>query len=379
MFFYIFVFLQIFKPFSSSTSSLPEFGFTGVVREVETSYFVEPVPGIKLPVSRIVVEIEQADNGSTVDFSFTMPGGFIEEGIVTRISRFPLPVRGQKYQFVTRLINYENKLVFLRPFYPAPTNNHKNSLPLPVYMKNSSGVPLHWALHCIHLYLWQEEPLLEPLLEILQVVKEKWTNPEESSLEFTIQQVESESWGYELTGREISEIRFVRDGWSWGEQADAITVITYYDEPGYKDDGLIIDADILINYQEVMPQSLDASWLSTVLMHEIGHLAGLDHTCNLEDDFIDPLLPYCTEENLDPRITDSIMYPFSSARNNWLSELDKEGRNTLFPVDDSRRCYRKKDSDGCRTTVGNKNLPFPVVFIFLLAMAATKKVLKSGN
>ena len=92
-------------------------------------------------------------------------------------------------------------------------------------------------------------------------------------------------------------------------EAIAVTAIIYGDRTG-----VIYDADILINERDYRFSTFRAGGyvdLESVLLHEGGHLLGLDHTCGLQGE----TQPSCYDPNLtsDPtrlaRITDAVMYP----------------------------------------------------------------------
>jgi hypothetical protein len=106
--------------------------------------------------------------------------------------------------------------------------------------------------------------------------------------------------------------------------AAGVTTVTFVDEPGDDRDGEIIDADVELNNvtfrltHEGMGtnprEGLCDADLGNTLVHELGHLLGLEHTCRGSGDpprfdQTGALIPLCAE-TIDPVITEATMYPF---------------------------------------------------------------------
>ncbi len=105
-------------------------------------------------------------------------------------------------------------------------------------------------------------------------------------------------------------------------QAAGVTTVTFVDDPEDERDGEIVDADIelnnvtfrlTVNGQGTGTAACDAD-LSNTLVHELGHLLGLEHTCRgpgdpARVDHTGAAVPLCTETS-DPVITEATMYPF---------------------------------------------------------------------
>ena len=126
----------------------------------------------------------------------------------------------------------------------------------------------------------------------------------------------------------------------------AITTIFFIDQVGKPDDGAILDADIEVNgagYAIALGCEVTCTTSSThdvaadlqnTLTHELGHLLGLDHTCN-EGAGVPPLdgqckpAPACEPRNALPAvITEATMYDFQEPeeiRKRTLTQDDVDG------------------------------------------------------
>jgi hypothetical protein len=112
--------------------------------------------------------------------------------------------------------------------------------------------------------------------------------------------------------------------------ATATTTVFFHDDPGARDDGEIMEADMEVNAVHFTfndngdPNDID---MQQVFAHETGHGLGLDHTCYtdsaqtpLEDNLGNPQL-YCFPVSaLTPGVTAATMYPFTAP-----GETDKRG------------------------------------------------------
>jgi hypothetical protein len=127
-------------------------------------------------------------------------------------------------------------------------------------------------------------------------------------------------------------------------QASGITTLLFVDDPGDDRDGEIIDADIELNNVDFAistggvsqsPAGCQAD-LGNTLVHELGHLLGLGHTCLGPADVPRPdgngaLVPLCGPGN-DAVITDATMYPFQTCGETSKASLSADDTAALCAI-----------------------------------------------
>ncbi|MBU1222010.1 hypothetical protein KKF34_07835 [Myxococcota bacterium] len=240
-------------------------------------------------------------------------------------------------------------------------------------MKSSSGVPLRHGSTCIFLTpAGGDSDNLESLL---------YTNALSfdealiglSALQFFID--EPDAFSDDIG---VNSVYFITDSWNYEPSADAMTILTWIDDPGGSEDGIIVDADILINDTDGrFSLNQDSTRLQRVLIHEMGHAAGLDHPCRLLGTE-DSSLPFCTDTGLDEIITRSIMYPFSGVENLIPNNDDISGFATLYPMNSDFACerYEPPGDEGCSCSslnLNGKHNPWVLAFFTVCLIFIRKK------
>lgn len=181
-------------------------------------------------------------------------------------------------------------------------------------------------------------------------------------------------WSEELCGEEPKA-----GCWSHDENAAAITTVSFVDNPNSERDGQIIDADIELNgvYFTFTTSAAVETDIENTLVHELGHLMGLDHPC---DDGVRSPPPY---DHLGRRIPpcgrepdwyqEVTMYNFADygeTKKRSPEKDDVRGICDLYPVkSDPGVCKAAELPGGPCTVGGSGSLPEVSGLLLLLFVA----------
>lgn len=166
--------------------------------------------------------------------------------------------------------------------------------------------------------------------------------------------------------------------------AAGVTTVTFVDDPDDERDGEIIDADIELNNvtfritdggQGAGTAACDAELINT-LVHELGHLIGLEHTCRgaadpPRTDGTGAAVPLCGETS-DPLLLDATMYPYQDCGETKKATPEADDIaavcNAYPAADDPGECAAPDDLTGGCCGVG-RGAPGTAAALALLVIA----------
>jgi len=233
--------------------------------------------------------------------------------------------------------------------------------------ETSAGKKVRWSTPCHNYYINEEgsHQIVDGSdMEAVKASFKAWTDVDCSALTFQFAgETNFSTTGFGQEESPINLVVFRDKKWPYNERPVAFTAVTYN-----KDDGLILDADIELNEQDyAFTTTPDKEHfkidLQNTLTHEVGHVAGLDHSSDSE----------------------STMYfkaaPGESSKRT-LGPDDIEGLCTLYPEANAKPCAavkpqylfidfpEGKEPGGCSASVGRGGAVFPAGLLLVLALVA---------
>lgn len=265
-----------------------------------------------------------------------------------------------------------------------------------------SGVPLYWAKSCAQIVRAAEGTAgvagnteQDVVLESMSV----WNTAIASCsfLNLADQGTEDREVGRDF----VNVIKFRDDRWCrppvdgdpercFNAQAAGVTTVTFVDEPSDERDGEIVDADIELNNvtfaitvegQGSGTAPCDAD-LANTLVHELGHLLGLEHTCRGAGDpervdHTGAAVPLCTSTS-DPIITEATMYPFQQCGETKKQSPEADDIQAIcasHPIaDDPGVCEPPDDlTGGCCSASSDPTQPVALALLALALASARRR------
>lgn len=239
-------------------------------------------------------------------------------------------------------------------------------------------------------------------LEAIQRAVDGWTEATKSCSYFHIDVLppsEEIEPGYKRRQGSLNGVFWVESGWaSLGGAGDpahppsmaapGITTVFFVDDPQRFDHGRILHADIFLNgehFSFATDGSSAAEDVQNVVTHELGHLMGLDHTC--DDGARSPLpldnngnpIPSCFGGGLSSAVIDATMYNFTT-----LGETSKRspeagdilGICETYPLaEDPGHCGPTTAGGGCGIAEGARDTSsWPIaLLVWLLGCALGRR------
>jgi hypothetical protein len=256
-----------------------------------------------------------------------------------------------------------------------------SSIPSVRTTTRKSGVPLYWAKSCALIVRAAEGTSGIPGDAEQQEMLDSYEVWNTAIASCSYMNLVDDGTATQEVGRDFTNlIKFRDDRWCrppvdgdpercFNAQAAGVTTVTFVDEPSDERDGEIVDADIELN-NVTFKITIDgqgtgsapcAADLKNTLVHELGHLLGLEHTCRSgnEPERVDhngDPVPLCTATS-DPIIEEATMYPFQACGETKKTSLENDDIQALCmshpKADDPGTCGPPEDLGGggcCGTT-----------------------------
>lgn len=242
---------------------------------------------------------------------------------------------------------------------------------------SSHGNPIFWAESCVFLVPPASAPseLTEAeMMAAIEAAASTWSEVATSYVRLVIDPAqEGLRAEYLYDSPNVNAVVFVAHGWPHDPNAAGLTTLTYIASDRASEDGRIFDADVELNEEQFDFSTTGAPALhdlQNVLTHELGHVLGLDHTC--DDGLITPTpvdengatIPACYPiAALPPKVTEATMFNFAypgETSKRDLSADDIAGVTAIYPLaEDPHRCEppTMTPSKQCGCASGSTTLP----------------------
>ncbi len=208
------------------------------------------------------------------------------------------------------------------------------------------GNPIGWTRSCVFMTPSTERAGTLSPVEVLTAVHgavDAWNNVSCSYMRIVVGSPEPGlEAGFDENAQPENVIVFQNETWPYDPSAAALTTITYLSSSSAATDGRIVDADVEINgvnFTFATDGSQTLHDLQNVLTHELGHVLGLDHTC--DDGMITPApldhtgtpIPACFPlDQLPAVVTSATMYNFAQPGELHKRELEPDDMNGLCAI-----------------------------------------------
>lgn len=198
---------------------------------------------------------------------------------------------------------------------------------------------------------------------------------------------------FDKQGENENVITWVEKGWSYGAIAVGLTQIFFIDQKGHSEDGRILDADIAFNgehYHYATNGNALRTDVENTLTHELGHLLGLDHTCddgstaNPKDHLGKPV-PKCYSKDVTQAMMNATMYNFADlgeTKKRTPEADDIAGICAIYPLkNDPQVCQpvdrsNERNDGGCsisRPFAGHPAMTWLLGFVLLVISRSRRR------